>query len=126
MQTTINSSMNTSLNESIDEVTDDDKSQSEMMGMSTFSTNAKATNDEKDLRDVYIKNYGVKMEIGSFYVYGAKIVPHCMDHVVQLGWHIIPKDFSQSVQTSYLDGRVEENDYAELYKNTGSSILIKL
>ena len=48
--------MDKSMNESIDEEKDDDKDE---FAMSEFGINIKAKNDEKDLRDVYIKNYGV-------------------------------------------------------------------
>ena len=66
------------------------------------------------------------MEIPAMYIYKAKFVPHVHDHIVQLAWHIIPKEFSQTVQTTYPDGKVEENDFSDIVQNRGKSILIKL
>ena len=45
----------------------------------------------EDLRPVFIKNYGVQMEIPAFYYNNAKYVPHFKDYMVTMSQHIIPK-----------------------------------
>jgi hypothetical protein len=49
-------------------------------------------NDIEDLRPIFIKNYGVSMEIPAFYYNDAKYVPHFKDFIVTMSFHIIPKE----------------------------------
>lgn len=92
-----------------------------------FVTNTKNIQDNKDLRDVFIQNYGVKMDLPAYYFDNAKLVPHQKDFVVTLAYHIVPLDFTQTIQTTYLNGKVIESDsFAEIYDQTGQSIIIKL
>ena len=69
-------------------------------GMSEFSTVSKNKKEENDLRKVFIQNYGVQMEFPGYYIALAKFVPHYDDYVVQASFHIIPKGYSQTVQTT--------------------------
>ena len=46
---------------------------------------------QKDLRSIFIKNYGVQMEIPAYYFYDARFVPHFKDYVVTMAFHVIPK-----------------------------------
>jgi len=43
-----------------------------------------------------------------------------------MSFHIIPKDFGQSIQTTFMDGSVEENSFSEIYQMTGRSIILSL
>jgi len=72
---------------------------------------------QKDLRSIFIKNYGVQMEIPAFHFYDAKFVPHFKAYVVTMAFHVIPKKqaFQNNVQTTFQDGRVEENSFDEIY-----------
>lgn len=79
--------------------------------MSEFGFNSKNQFEEVDLREVYIKNYGVKMEMPAFYIHQAKLVPHFKNYIIILAWHIVPKGFSQTIQTTYLDNSVEESTF---------------
>ena len=91
MNQSLNSSMDKSLNES------ENDEDTNALGMSEFGINTKENFQEVDLRSVYIKNYGVEMELPAFYISSAKIVPHRPDHIVVLAWHVIPKSFYQSI-----------------------------
>ena len=66
------------------------------------------------------------MEFPSCYRHLAKIVPHKPDYIVSTAFHIIPKSFEQTVQTTYLDNTFDEQGYEDIYKNMGKSILIRL
>jgi len=66
------------------------------------------------------------MEIPAYYYADAKFVPHYPDHIITMSFHIIPKDFQQTVQTTFIDGRVEENAFSELHDKTGRSIILSL
>ena len=79
---------------------------------------APPTDGLEDLRPVFIKNYGVSLEIPAFYYNDAKYVPHFKDYVVTMSQHIIPKTQKPqiNIQTTYMDGRVEDNSYDEIYE----------
>ena len=83
--------------------------------------NAPPDDGLEDLRPVFIKNYGVSMEIPAFYYNDAKYVPHFKDYVVTMSQHIIPKKQKPqiNIQTTYIDGRVEDNSFDEIYEQTG-------
>ena len=49
------------------------------MAMSNFKIKEEDSKSHADLRNIFINNYGVTMEIPSFYYYDAKFVPHCQD-----------------------------------------------
>jgi hypothetical protein len=94
--------------------------------MSGFEIKQKNKEVNKDLRSVYLKNYGVKMEFPAYYIYDARFVPHMDDYVVTLAWHIIPKNNKQMVQTTWYDGKVEECSFQAMYQQTGKSVRIRL
>ena len=54
------------------------------------------------------------MEIPAYYYYDAKYVPNNINYVVAMNFHIIPKKQIDNVQTTFLDGRVEETSFEEL------------
>jgi hypothetical protein len=60
---------------------------------------------QKDLRSIFIKNYGVQMEIPAYHFYDARFVPHFKDYVVTMAFHIIPKKqmYQNNVQTTFYD-----------------------
>ena len=66
------------------------------------------------------------MDLPGFYQETAKIVPHSPDHVVATAFHITPRSYSTTVQTTYLDQTFEEQGYEDIYENFGLSILIRL
>ena len=82
---------------------------------------APPTDGLEDLRPVFIKNYGVSMEIPAFYYNDAKFVPHFKDYCVTMSQHIIPKKQKPQIkiQTTYMDSRVEVNSFDEIYEQTG-------
>ena len=83
-------------------------------------------NEIVDQRPVFIKNYGVSMEIPAFYYTDAKYVPHVKDFVVTMSYHIVPQNNPNSIQTTYIDGRVENNSFNEIYEHTGQNIILNL
>ena len=103
------------------------------MGMSEFSTISKQKEEKQDLRSVFIENYGVSIEMPIFYHLDAKFVPHFKDHIVTMGFHIIPKkpkdmytDHEDNLQTTYMDGKVEYNSLNGIYDNTGENLILNL
>ena len=84
--------------------------------------------NKNDLRDIFIQKYGVSMEIPAFYYYNAKFVPNKPNYLVTMSFHIIPKKQSMlgNVQTTFIDGTVEESSYEDLYQNTGENIIMNL
>jgi hypothetical protein len=63
----------------------------------------KQQNEHADLREIYTEKYGVTMELPGYYQETAKIVPHSPDHVVATAFHITPKSYTSTIQTTYLD-----------------------
>jgi len=55
------------------------------------------------------------MEFPAYYLSDARFVPHIDDYVVTLAWHIIPKNKKQIVQSTWIDGRVEECSFMSTY-----------
>ena len=53
-------------------------------------------------------------------------MPHMPDHIVATAFHIIPKSYTSTIQTTYLDQTFDEQGYEDLYENMGQSILIRL
>ena len=98
------------------------------MAMSNFNVEEKVDKSQEDLRHIFIDNYGVQMEIPAYYYYDAKFVPHFKDQLVTMAFHIIPKKqkYHSNVQTTYIDGRVENNSWKELYDLTGENIILNL
>jgi hypothetical protein len=47
--------------------------------------------EEKNLRRVFIQNYGVQMEIPAYYIYDARYVPNNIEYVVTMAFHIYPR-----------------------------------
>ena len=76
-----------------------------------FNSYKEETHTENDLRKIYIENYGVKMEFPAYYIQDAKFVPHEPDLIVQMAQHIIPKVFTHTVQTTWINGDVQENEF---------------
>ena len=68
----------------------------------------------------------MSLEFPAYYYHSAKFVPHFPKNVVTMGFHIIPRASNATVQTTFIDGRVEDNTYDEIYENTGDSILLTL
>ena len=68
------------------------------------------------------------MEIPAYYYFDSKFVPHYQDQVVTMAFHIIPKNKKRhnNVQTTFIDGRVENNSFEELYELTGQNIILNL
>lgn len=64
--------------------------------------------EEENLRAVFIEQYGVTIEFPVYYFHQTTFVPHITDMVVTLGYHIIPKGPNTSIQNTYLDGTVED------------------
>ena len=61
------------------------------LGMSEFNPGQKSKEKYVDLREVYIENYGVQMEVPSLGYRDGKMVPGQDDFVVTTDFHIIPK-----------------------------------
>jgi hypothetical protein len=80
-------------------ITDDniEKTGNPLLNSNTFGKNFKEEFKEVDLRGVFIKNYGVEMEMPAYSVHQAKLVPHHKDLIVSLAWHILPNDKSQVI-----------------------------
>jgi len=114
------------MNVSGDEVQLDTQEMSESKTGMEFSTKIKNKAEMKDLRKVYMENYGVSFEFPSYYLNTARFVPHVKGHIVTLAWHIIPRNANQVVQTTWIDGTVDEKTFSTVYNNTGKSIIIKL
>ena len=68
------------------------------------------------------------MEIPAFYYNDAKYVPHFKDYMVTMSQHIIPKKQKPqiNIQTTYMDGRVEDNSFDEIYEQTGQNVILNL
>jgi hypothetical protein len=58
--------------------------------MSNFNLKEQQKQSQQDLREIFIENYGVTMEIPAYYYYDAKFVPHSQDQLVTMAFHIIP------------------------------------
>jgi hypothetical protein len=67
------------------------------------------------------------MELPAYY-FDAKFVPHSQDQLVTMAFHIIPKQNKNhiNVQTNFIDGRIENNSFDELYDLTGKNIILNL
>ena len=83
----------------------------ENVGMSMINPLTKDTYEPEDLRKKYLQNFGVSMEIPAYYIYDARFVPHVKDYIVTLTWHILPKSFTSTVQTTYLNGTVTDSNF---------------
>jgi hypothetical protein len=46
------------------------------MAMSNFNRKQEQQKTQQDLREVFIENYGVTMELPAYYYFDAKFVPH--------------------------------------------------
>ena len=68
------------------------------------------------------------MELPAYYYFDAKFVPQSQDQLVTMAFHIIPKKnkYHNNVQTTFIDGRVENNSFDELYDLTGKNIILNL
>ena len=75
---------------------------------------------------MFIQNYGVTMEIPAYYYYDGKYVPTKKDFVVTMAFHIIPNKKIDNVQTTFLDGRFEENNFDEICGQYGSNLILNL
>ena len=80
----------------------------------------------EDLRGIFIEDYSVSLDFPTYYHHDAKFVPHSVQYAVTMGFHIIPKASNATIQTTWIDGRVEDNSYNEIYDKTGDSILLTL
>ena len=98
------------------------------LGMSEFNPGQKSKEKYVDLREVYIENYGVQMEVPSLGYRDGKMVPGQEDYVVTTDFHIIPKKqmYQNNVQTTNIDGSFEENSWDEIYPTAGDSIRLTL
>jgi len=102
------------------------RSTQEQSFTSEFSAITKKKQEKADLRKVFTEKYGVTMEFPAFYQEHGKIVPNQTDYVVSTAFHIIPKAYTATVQTTYLDGQYDECNFDELCENVGKSIIIRL
>ena len=66
------------------------------------------------------------MEFPGFYFNNAKFVPNQQNYILTLGWHVIPKSFNQQIQTTYIDGEIEEGTFEDIIDKTGRSIIVSL
>ena len=91
---------------------------------STFNALA---SQKKDLRRVFIENYGVNMELPRFYYHSAKFVPQSKDLIVILGWHIVPLTASTTIFEKKMN-HSESNikGYNDLIKMNGKNMILSL
>ena len=80
------------------------------------------------MRSVFIQAYGVSIDIPTYYHYDSKFVPHYKNYIVTTGFHILSKKnkLTSTVQTTYIDGRVEENSLQEIFESTTDDMVINL
>ena len=45
-----------------------------------------------DLRETFIQNYGVEMEMPAYYIHDAKFVPNSINVILALVWSVIPDE----------------------------------
>ena len=53
-------------------------------------------------------------------------MPHEADLIVSMAQHVIPKGYTHTVQTTWINGDVEEGEFEDIYVTKGQSIIIKL
>ena len=75
---------------------------------------------------MFIKNYGVTIEIPAYYYHDARFVPSNIKYVVLMAFHIIPKKEIDNVQTTFMDQRVENNSFEDLCEKTGKNLILSL
>ena len=79
------------------------------------------------MKDIFVKQYGVEMDVPGYYFSDSKFVPNSTEgFVVSLQWHIIPDGQNKVVQTTYLDNTYDEQTYSQINPNTGKEIIISL
>ena len=66
------------------------------------------------------------MDFPVFYQDSSKIVPHDPGHIVSAGFHITPQGSQSIVQTTYIDKTFDEQNFDDIYNNTGKNIIIRL
>ena len=71
--------------------------------------------NSSNLRNMFVENYSVQIEIPAYYYFDAKYVPNNVNYVVALNFHIIPTKQVESIQTTFLDGRFEESTFKDIY-----------
>lgn len=64
------------------------------------------------------------MEIPAYYYKDARYVPNSINHIVTLTFQVIPKKEIDNVQTTYLDGRVEDNCFEDFCEHQTDKNLI--
>ena len=65
------------------------------------------------------------MDFPAYYYHQARFVPHVENAIITLSYHITPKSYAHTVQTTWYDGRVTEQGFEDLYSNVGSSVIFK-
>ena len=69
---------------------DKDRSFSKLDGWVNSFNKIKDHHLSSDLRKTYLRNFGVQMDLPAYYIKGAKLVPHEINLVVTLAFHVFP------------------------------------
>lgn len=66
------------------------------------------------------------MEIPAYYYYDAKYVPNNINYVVSMAFHRVPKTQIDNIQTTFLDGKVEESSFEDICEKTDKNLILNL
>jgi hypothetical protein len=79
------------------------------------------------MRRTFLEKFGVNIDIPAYYIICTKIVPHVEQHIIVMGCHILPKDYSQEVEIVYNDGEREHcEDFRDSENLQGKDLILRL